>query len=135
MEINKELIEQAKKAASVDEIKTIAKENDLEISDEEAKTVFERFHTSGEISDEELDNVAGGKCVPESSGMTPKYKVGDEVIYVNCPVVPLTVVKVDPTRYECTVWFHKVYFFKYYCRGYGATLNWYEEDYLSPAQK
>lgn len=135
MEFSKELIEKAKNAKSIDEIKEIAKENNLEINDKEAQIVFNKFHSNGELSEEELDNVAGGQCVPESSGLTPKYKVGDEVIYVNCPTVSCTVVKVDPTRYECTVWFHKVYFFNYQCRGYGATLHWYDENSLIPANK
>lgn len=133
MEFDKELIKKAKSAQSVEEIKEIAKENHLEISDKEAQIVFGKFHSDEELSEEELDNVSGGQCVPESSGMTPKYKVGDEVRYVNCPAVSMTVVKVDPTRYECTIWFHKVYFFNYYCRGYGATCNWYDENSLNPA--
>lgn len=133
MALNKELVEKAEQAKSVDEIKEIAKKNNLEISDKEAQITFDRFNSKGEMSEEELDNVTGGQCVPPSSGISPEYKVGDEVRYEYCPAVSLTVVKVDPTRYEDTVWFHKVYFFKYQCRGYGATLKWYVEYSLSPA--
>lgn len=100
MEFDKELIKKAKSAQSVEEIKEIAKENNLEISDKEARIVFDKFHYDGQLSEEELDNVSGGQCVPESSGMIPKYKVGDEVRYVNCPAVSMTVVKVDPTRID-----------------------------------
>ena len=42
---------------------TLAKENGVEITKEEADTYFRQLHpTSGELSDEELDNVAGGGC-------------------------------------------------------------------------
>ncbi len=55
-----EQIEKAKQAKSAEELITLAKENKIELSAEEAKEYFERLNKSGEISDEELDNVAGG---------------------------------------------------------------------------
>lgn len=57
-----ELIEKAKQAKSAEEILALAKENGIEMTDEAAKAHFERLHNSGEISDEELDNVSGGGC-------------------------------------------------------------------------
>ena len=61
-----ELIEKAKAAKSAEDILAIAKENGIALSEDEAKTYFERLNTSGELSDDELDSVAGG-CGPFTS--------------------------------------------------------------------
>lgn len=58
----KELLEQAKKAKSAEELMSIAKENGMELTKEEAEAYFAQLNKSGELSDEELDNVAGGGC-------------------------------------------------------------------------
>ncbi len=42
---------------------TIAKGNGMELSEEEAAACFAQLNKSGELADEELDNVAGGGCV------------------------------------------------------------------------
>lgn len=55
-----ELIEKAKQAKSAEELAALAKENGIDISDDEAEEYFERLNNSGELSDEELNNVAGG---------------------------------------------------------------------------
>lgn len=66
-----EIIEKAKTARSTEELLTLAKENNVELTDEEAKVYFEQLHSaSGELSDDELDNVAGGGCKSCSSGRT-----------------------------------------------------------------
>lgn len=57
-----ELIEKAKQAKSAEELAALAKENGIDISDDEAEEYFERLNKSGELSDEELDGVAGGGC-------------------------------------------------------------------------
>lgn len=63
MEISQELIAKAKKAKSAEEIMALAKENGIEMSEETAKTYFKQIcPKTGELSDEELDNVAGGGC-------------------------------------------------------------------------
>jgi len=63
MEISQELIAKAKKAKSAEEIMKLAKDNGIEISEETAKMYFEQIcPKTGELSDEELDNVAGGAC-------------------------------------------------------------------------
>ncbi len=63
MEMNKELIAKAKEAKSADELMTLAKENGVELTKEEADTYFGQLNPkTGELSDEELDNVAGGGC-------------------------------------------------------------------------
>ena len=59
---HKEMFEKAKEAKSIEELMSIAKENGMELSKESATAYFEEMHKSGELSDEELDNVAGGGC-------------------------------------------------------------------------
>lgn len=66
----KELLEKAKAAKSPEEIQTFAKENGMEdFSLESAKAYYEQFHKEGELSDEELDNVAGGACYTDDGRM------------------------------------------------------------------
>ena len=59
---HKEMFEKAKEAKSVEELMSLAKENGMELSKESAAAYFEEMHKSGELSDGELDNVAGGGC-------------------------------------------------------------------------
>ena len=58
----KELLEQAKEVKSAEELMSLAKENGMELTKEEAEAYFAQLNKSGELSDEELDNVAGGGC-------------------------------------------------------------------------
>ena len=63
MELNKELLAKAKEAKTPEELLTLAKENGMELTEAEAKTYFDLLHPqTGELSDEELDNVSGGGC-------------------------------------------------------------------------
>ena len=62
MGLNSELLEKAKQAGTAEEILSLAKANGVELTEEDAKEYFEQLHRSGELSDEELDNVAGGCC-------------------------------------------------------------------------
>ena len=58
-----EMIEKAKAVKNTDELIALAKKNGIELSEEEAKTYFLQLNPkSGELSDDELDNVAGGGC-------------------------------------------------------------------------
>ena len=59
MEYN-ELMEKAKQANSPEELLALAKENDVEFTREQAEAYFEQMNKSGELADDELDNVAGG---------------------------------------------------------------------------
>ena len=77
MNISEELIEKAKTAKTAEELLEMAKAENIELTEEEAEKAFAELHKSGEISDEELDNVAGG-CSPSGP---PKYNVGDCVKY------------------------------------------------------
>ena len=60
--MDKELFEKAKEAKSAEELLSLAKANGVELTQEEAAEYFAQLNKSGEISDEELDNVAGGGC-------------------------------------------------------------------------
>ena len=111
MNISKELIEKAKTAKSAEELLAMAKAENINFTAEEAAKAFAELNKTGELSDEELDNVAGGGCGDSNkSGDTPKYSVGqrgctcvgpNKVYYVIEEVLP----KVDGTyqyriRYE-----------------------------------
>ncbi len=58
--LNKEILEKASNADSAEDILALAEENGFELSKEKAEEYFERLNNSGELSDEELDNVSGG---------------------------------------------------------------------------
>ena len=58
--IVKDVLEKAKQTGSVEELLALAKENGMELTQEEAEKYYAKFHQSGEVADDELDNVAGG---------------------------------------------------------------------------
>ena len=56
-----EMIEKAKGTKSAEELLALAKENGIELTEKEAATYFAQLNPkSGELDDDELDNVAGG---------------------------------------------------------------------------
>ncbi|MDE6729412.1 MAG: bacteriocin [Oscillospiraceae bacterium] len=57
-----ELVEKARQAKSAGELLTLAKENGITLSEDEARDYFNQLHKSGELSDDELANVSGGGC-------------------------------------------------------------------------
>ena len=63
-EIDEELMAKAKQANSVEELMALAKENGYPMDEKEAEIYFEKLHKMGELSDDELGNVAGGGCRP-----------------------------------------------------------------------
>lgn len=64
MELNRDMLLKAKEMQSVDELIAFAKENGVELSAEEAEKVYADLHKTGELADDELDNVSGGSCNP-----------------------------------------------------------------------
>lgn len=63
MELSEELIANAKGTKTPEELAALAKESSIDLTEEEAKAYFEQLHPkTGELSDDELDNVAGGGC-------------------------------------------------------------------------
>ena len=66
MDIN-EMIMKGKNANTVEELKEMAAEQDWDMTDEEATAYFDELQNcaaqdSGELSDDELDDVSGGGC-------------------------------------------------------------------------
>ena len=61
--MDQELLTRAKAAKTAEEIMALAKENGIEMTAEEAQKIFAQLHSqSGELADDELDNVSGGAC-------------------------------------------------------------------------
>ena len=62
MELNKELLEKVKKMKTPEELLAFAEENGIEMTKEKADAYFKQLGTSsGNIADDELENVSGGK--------------------------------------------------------------------------
>lgn len=78
MNITKELLEKAKTAKTAEELLAMAKAENIALTEEQAAKAFAELKRSGEIADEELDNVAGG-C-DEFKETKWKYNIGDCVI-------------------------------------------------------
>ena len=63
MEMNKELLAKAKETKTPEELMAFAKENNMEMTEESAKAYFDLIHPkTGELSEDELNNVSGGGC-------------------------------------------------------------------------
>lgn len=59
--MEKEFIDKAKQAQSLAELIALAKESGMEMTEKQAKAYFEKLNSKAdELSDDELDNVAGG---------------------------------------------------------------------------
>ena len=58
--MKEEILAKLKEAKSAEEIIAIAKEGGKELTAEEARKVFDALHGAGELSDDDLANVAGG---------------------------------------------------------------------------
>lgn len=80
--MEKELMLKAKECKSVEELLNLAKENGVELTEEQAKEYFAKMNPSnGELADDELDNVAGGcgeeeKTCPRCGGKMEQVSVG-----------------------------------------------------------
>jgi hypothetical protein len=62
MNFTTEQLTAAKTAQSPEELKTLAAENGITLTDEEAKCQFAALHAEGALADEELDSISGGGC-------------------------------------------------------------------------
>ena len=111
MKFTDEMLEKAKTAKSAEELLAMAKAENIVMTVEQAAKAFAELNKAGELSDEELENAAGGGCGDSNkSGDTPKYSVGqrgctcvgpNKIYYIIEEVLP----KVDGTyqyriRYE-----------------------------------
>ena len=74
--ITPEMIEKAKAAKTAAELLALAKDNGVEMTADEAATYFAQLSPkSGEISDDELDSVAGGACQSKEKPFEKKVRV------------------------------------------------------------
>ena len=71
MNFTEEMIAKAQTAASAEELMKLAAEEGVELTAEEAEKYFSFLSEEGELSDEALETVAGGKGKPD-----PKYHEG-----------------------------------------------------------
>ena len=79
MEMNKELLAKAKEAKNPEELMSLAKENGVELTEECAKAYFEQLNPkTGELSDDELDNVAGGGCQLDKGPLSMRKDFKDD---------------------------------------------------------
>ena len=60
--IDTELIKKAKGIKSPEELIKLAKDNNIELTKEEAKEYIASLNKTGELGDDELDSVSGGGC-------------------------------------------------------------------------
>lgn len=68
--ITEELLEKIKSVKSAEEMMALAKENGIEISAEDAEKYYVQLAKTGELSDDELDNVSGGACSGNANLLT-----------------------------------------------------------------
>ena len=58
--MNEELLRKAQQAGSADELLEMAKENGVNFSEQQVRDYYTQIHTTGELSDDELNAVSGG---------------------------------------------------------------------------
>lgn len=58
--ISPELLQKAQQVQSAEELTALAREHGFEISPENARDYVRLMHNTGELRDEELENVSGG---------------------------------------------------------------------------
>ena len=89
--ITPEMMEKAKNAKNAEELLALAKENNVEMTAEEATAFFAKLNpTCGELSDDELEDVAGGGCGEYHycpvCGAEPLWSSnGDGGVIIRCP--------------------------------------------------
>lgn len=76
--LSNELLEKVKQAKSYGEIVVLAKENGIEMTEEQAKAAYAQLVASCEISDDELENVSGGLMIP--------FNVNNEEDNIDSPI-------------------------------------------------
>ena len=84
--MDKELMAKAKQSSSIEELLTLAKENNMEMTEEQVKEYFAKLQSPvGELSDAELGAVAGGGCGGSSPAAPTSVTVRGRALDWNCP--------------------------------------------------
>ena len=78
-----ELIAKAKATKSAQELLELAKANNVDLTETEAKTYWAQLSANGTVSDEELDAVVGGGSCPDN-GEENTLSGGDRVEIPRC---------------------------------------------------
>lgn len=100
MEFSKELIEKVKTCTSVEDILLLAKENNIDLSVEQAEQYFAYLNPGdGELSDDEISNVSGGGCYSDDGYLQTTIGYGCEY-YESYP----DALGVDGTCCCCKYW-------------------------------
>ena len=82
--VKPEMIEKARTAKSAEKLLALAKDNGVEMTEDEAKTYFAQLNPkSGELDDDELDNVSGGGCLSDIP-LYRDYSIVQEFFCTNC---------------------------------------------------
>ena len=80
-----ELIAKAKATKSAQELLELAKANNVDLTETEAKTYWAQLSTNGTVSDEELDAVVGGGSCPNNGEEEENtLSGGDRVKILRC---------------------------------------------------
>lgn len=74
------LIKKARQAANPEELLALADAENVELSEENAEAAFAQLHVWGELSDNELDSMAGGGCTPVSLLSAARFCQGAHVM-------------------------------------------------------
>ena len=79
MQYTPEQLTKAKQAKSAEELLAMAKASGIAMSADESAKYFAELNKHGELSDDELNSVAGGKDEEEEERPAPKYQVGQKL--------------------------------------------------------
>ncbi len=84
--MDNELMIKAQQASNVEELLMLAKKNNIALTEEQAREYFAKLQPPvGELSDAELDAVAGGGCGGEPEYTLPSHSNGEIVaVKSNC---------------------------------------------------
>ncbi len=58
--LSNEILQKAKECKTVEELLNLAKENDFPLTEQQAAEKFNEWNKTGELADQELENVSGG---------------------------------------------------------------------------
>ncbi len=81
--LSKEMLQKAKECKTVEELLTLAKENDYPLTEQQAIEKFNEWNKTGELADEELENVSGGGCGAPVGKNDEKLQEGDYIRFKN----------------------------------------------------
>ena len=80
-----ELIAKARAAKSAEELFELAKANEMEITEEDAKLYFAQLNANGAVADDELDAVAGGGSCPGNDDEEDEGSSSSGTYKFHCP--------------------------------------------------